>query len=119
MADDATRLPLPEMQQWLKEIGAQAQPIRRRALALSAEAINAEAQFDAPVLTGLLKESHVVDHSNPDRVALGANTTYAAASHETHPTKARWYLKAILEKAPEIMRKALERAVRELGGPRQ
>lgn len=85
--------------------------IRRRAGRRGGEALVGEAQFDAPVKTGALKESHVMDASNPDAVRIGANTTYAAAVHARHPTKAGWFLSAIVRNGPRIMKAALAEAL--------
>ncbi len=90
--------------------------VRRRTLELSAEAIVGEAQFDAPVDTGLLKSQHIVDDSNPDKIQIGANTKYAAAVHERHPTKSQWFLKVMLQRGANIMRKALTKALEESHG---
>ncbi len=95
----------------LGSLRAAAPGIRRRALRRAAEAIVGEAQFSAPVKTGTLKDAHVVDASDPDNVRIGANTTYAAAVHERHPTKGRWFLNAVVTKGPGILRKALAEAM--------
>ena len=107
--------PIREMQEALAALGAAERPVRRQALSLGAEAIVSEAQVEAPVLTGFLSESHTVQRGffARDRVRIGATAGYAAAVHETHPTKARWFLNAITTHAARILRGALEIAMRD------
>lgn len=115
MAKTGATLPIPEMREMLKRIKREEAPIRRAALRLAAESLNSDAQVDAPVLTGFLKDSHIVDHSNPNAPRIGANTTYAAAVHANHPTKSRWYLAAILGRGAATLRKALTIAIEAAG----
>lgn len=115
MPPTRAELPLAEMKAMLDDLRRQEQPIRRGASALAAESLNSEAQNDAPVRTGVLKEAHIVDLSNPDEPRLGANTTYAAAVHALHPGKARWYLNAIVANGARVMRKSIELVAAKVG----
>ena len=116
-ANDPVQLDLAPLHATLKKMHDNAPKVRRRGLALWAEALVGEAQFDAPVITGDLKSSHLVDHSNPDAPRIGATMQYAAAAHERSTQSPRWFLRAILEKGAELGRKALEKALAE-GPPR-
>lgn len=111
MGKTGATLPIPEMKAMLKRIKREEAPIRQAALRLAAESLNSDAQVDAPVLTGALKEAHIVDHSNPNVPRIGANTSYAAAVHANHPTKSRWYLAAILGRGAVTLRRALAIAI--------
>lgn len=92
--------------------------VRRRALLLGAEAIVGEAQQPGvvPFKTGALAASHTVDDTNPDLIVLGANIEYGAVVHEVHPTKSQWFLKVMLQRGANIMRKALTKALEESHG---
>lgn len=95
----------------LRDLAKAAPGVRRRAGRRGGEAIVGEAQVVSPVDTGTLRESHTVDPSDPDNVRIGANTVYAAAVHERHRTKARWFYGAIVTHGPRIMRAALTEAL--------
>lgn len=58
-------------------------------------AIISEAQIEAPVLTGFLKETHFAADAQDGMGELGASAEYAAVVHETHPSKQGWILRAI------------------------
>lgn len=114
MAKHQTKLDSRSLQQGLERLRRQAPELRRRTLARIAEAINSEAQTDAPVKTGFLKESHIVDLSNPDAPRIGATAQYAAAVHANHETKAGWYQNAIVKHAARIFRAAGRKVLSEL-----
>lgn len=105
--------PLKEMNAALAALKRQEVPIRRRALAIAAEALLSAAQADAPVKTGFLKDAHISDLSDQDRPAIGANATYALAVHARHPTKAQWFLNAIVKNGKRVVEGALKIAMRE------
>ncbi len=115
MTETRAELPIEGMKAMLRQFKQQEEPIRRGALALAAEGINSEAQSEAPIKTGVLKESHVVVKANPDAPEIGANTTYAAAVHANHPQKARWYLNAFTQHGARIMGNALKLVIDKLG----
>lgn len=115
MPETYAELPIPEMERWLKQLRDLERPIAHRALDLSQEAILSEAQVDAPVLTGFLKESHFADDSDRDNRVIGANTTYALVVHETHPTKSRWFVNAIQKNGRRILEGAIKLALGERG----
>lgn len=79
-----------------------------RILRLSAEGMQSEAQVDAPIRTGFLKETHGVARVDDKRAELRISAQYALAVHETHPTKSRWALNAWLREGPRIIEKAAE-----------
>ncbi len=95
----------------LRDLSKAAPGVRRRALRRGGEAIVGEAQMISPVEFGTLRDSHTVDASDPDAVRIGANTEYAAAVHERHPTKSRWFYNTIVTQGPRIMRAAIEEAL--------
>lgn len=115
------KIPIDAMKGSLAKLRRLERPVARRALAWAAEAINSEAQTVSPIRnpphpvfgSGTLKESHTPDHSNPDKVRIGATVIYAAAVHARHPTNKEWYLKAIVEHGPSIMNKSIAKAIRE------
>jgi hypothetical protein len=72
--------------------------------------------MDSPVLHGDLKASHVVDRSIRRVRRIGATVIYAAAVHARHPTKAGWYLNAIVKNAAKFMQAALAKALAEAHG---
>lgn len=106
-------LPTPEMRADLRRLERSETPIVRDAVTEWGEGVNSEAQYEAPIRTGFLKESHFVDASTADRghAEVGATASYARVVHETHPTKSRWYLNAILKHSARILRKSIERAM--------
>lgn len=82
---------------------------------LANTAVIAEAQIDAPVKTGFLKETHFADDAQDGVGELGASADYAAAVHETHPTKAGWIIDAINLHARRIYGRLLRDALRDKG----
>ena len=78
-------------------------------------AVISEAQMDAPVKTGFLKETHFADDAQDGVGELGASAEYAAAVHETHPTKAGWIIDAINLHARRIYGRLLRDALRSKG----
>lgn len=112
-------LPLTEMNQYLQQLRQFPEQQRPAILREGGEAVLSEAQMEAPVLTGFLQNSHVVLDDTSEReggsIVIGVNTKYALAVHETHPTKKRWFLRAITQHLPRIMERVLKRALREKG----
>lgn len=104
-------LPLGEMQNMLRRLKDQAAPIREDTLRLSATALVSEAQMAAPVDTGLLKSSHTVIQVTDQEALIGANTKYAMAVHETHPTQRRWFVNAITTNFQRVFEGALKLAM--------
>lgn len=100
-----------EMSAALGRLRAAAPGVRRRALRGAAIELTGAAQIDSPVRYGTLQDSHTHDLSNPDAPRIGANTTYAAAVHERHPTKSRWFLASVIGNGPRVMKAALEEAM--------
>ena len=76
---------------------------------IAAESLVSDAQTEAPVRTGFLVDQHIVEVRRPQKdVLIGANTTYAAAVHANHPTKAGWLLNTILANGMSAVRAAGE-----------
>ena len=107
--------PRQEMDQFLGELGQWPAELRRDSLPLIAEAVLSEAQARSPVRWGTLQGSHTVGDRVEGLITIGANTDYALAVHETHKTKRRWFLRAILQHFPRIARAQLEHAARQKG----
>ncbi|MCL4221044.1 MAG: HK97 gp10 family phage protein [Phycisphaerales bacterium] len=101
-------LPLGEMQEMLRRLKDQAEPIREGTLRLAAEALVSEAQMAAPVDTGLLKSAHLVIQVTDQEALIGTNTKYALAVHETHPTNKRWFVNAIVTNFQRVFEGALK-----------
>ncbi|MCA9288920.1 MAG: HK97 gp10 family phage protein [Phycisphaerales bacterium] len=112
-------LPLDDMQEYLRKLGQFPREVRPLALNEVAEAVLSEAQVDAPVLTGTLQNSHTEFEDTSDRddgsIVIGANTVYALPVHETHPTKKRWFTRAIVRTLPRAMERVLRRLARQKG----
>lgn len=111
-------LPVAQMNAWLADLDAWGDDVRKESMPLVVEAVLSEAQVDSPRLTGFTSDSHVVLEDNVDvdgSMVAGVNTTYALALHETHPTKKRWFLRAIVEHFPRTMEATLRKLAREKG----
>lgn len=117
---DGIELPIADMQRWLREIRAQEEPIRTRALTLAGEVVLSEAQVAAPVLTGVLKESHGRTEVRNGAISLFANTSYAIARHQVFPDKPghQWFTKAMAAHAPRALEGGLRIALRDAGAQR-
>lgn len=87
--------PIGLMNAWLLKKVAVTDAERDTLLVTSAEAVNSEAQINAPIKTGDLKDSHFVGAVEDGQISVGASIAYAAAVHAKHPTKANWYADAI------------------------
>lgn len=110
-------IPTPEMRAWTDDLRRQEKPIRTRALTLAGEALLSEAQHDAPIKTGFLKESHFLDASKAGdgEVTIGVGASYGLPVHERHASKKRWFIRAIVSNGARVFGKALEIATREAG----
>lgn len=112
-------LPLAEMDAYLRRLAQFPDEARRRALPEAAEAVLSEAQTESPRLTGFLSDAHDILADDTDKeggaITIGANTSYAMAVHETHPTKKRWFTRAVVQHFPRIMGAMLTRLAREWG----
>lgn len=115
MSKTEATLPLDQMNRFNDRLRRIPEDIQDTVLIDLGEGIVGEAQFNAPVLSGHLAESHTV--SEPDRgsIITGVNTPYAMSVHETHPTKARWFIEAINRNFARMARKAIVKALRERG----
>ncbi len=109
-------LPIQEMRAFERELAEIPKEIREPVLLEIGEAIVGEAQFNAPVKTGHLAESHYTSDFKRDRVIIGVNYPYAMAVHETHPTKSRWFIRAIMDNFARVSEAALKRAFENRGG---
>jgi phage gpG-like protein len=108
-----TRIDVGPLRDALRACAKAAPKIRQRALREAAVTLRGDAQAEAPVRTGDLKASHTEDLSNPDKPVIGAGMSYAAAVHARHPTKAGWFRDVVIKRGPVVLRKALERALRD------
>ncbi|PCI10418.1 hypothetical protein COB72_03455 [bacterium] len=117
MTKTEATLPIADIKAFEKHIRDLGEDMRDGVLIETAEGIVGEAQFEAPVLTGALAESHTVSEPDEGSIIVGANTPYAMAVHETHPTKAHWFINAINRNFKRISGRAIEKALRE-GGAR-
>jgi hypothetical protein len=109
-------LPVAEMNAMLTKFKHAGDRAATRALDLATEALVSEAQVDAPVKTGFLKERHFVERVRPLLRLIGVNTTYALAVHETHKTKRRWFVNAVRTNFTRVFEGALKIALREEAG---
>lgn len=116
MTGTYAHFPEAEMNATLAKFKRAGERAAAEALDVGAEAIVSEAQLDAPVKTGLLKERHFADRIRPLLRLIGVNTSYALAVHETHPTKKRWFVRALKEHFKRVMEGALKKAMREEAG---
>lgn len=109
-------LPVAEMNATLEKFRRAGERAAERALDVGTEALVSEAQVDAPVKTGFLKERHFTEKVRPLLRLIGVNTTYALAVHETHKTKRRWFVNAIKTNFVRVFEGALKIALREEAG---
>lgn len=86
--------------------------MRQDVLEESGEALVGEAQVTAPIKTGNLSESHYVGDFDDGAQIIGVNTDYAMAVHETHPTKKRWFRKAIAKNFRRVIAKSIKRQLK-------
>lgn len=106
------------LQALLGKVRAMEPKFRKYALGLWGVALVSEATQDGvvPRRTGLLASQHSSKVTG-DVVTITANTSYAAAVHERHPTLKRWLLNTITRYAgplfEKIAPKAFERAANE------
>lgn len=113
MAGTFAELPVAEMSAMLDRYKRAGEAAAERALELGAEALVSEAQVEAPVKTGLLKEMHFADRVRKLLWIIGVNTSYAMAVHEVHPTRKRWFVNAVKEHFTRVFDGALKLALRE------
>lgn len=78
-------------------------------------AIISEAQVIAPVDTGYLKETHFASPAEGGMGDIGASAVYAAAVHETHPTRAGWIIDTVNTHGRRIYGALLRRRLRAKG----
>ncbi|MBL0922453.1 MAG: hypothetical protein IBJ10_10045 [Phycisphaerales bacterium] len=107
----STRLNTRSIDAAFRTLAGQAPAVRAEAAALAAEAIVSEAQTDAPVLSGDLKDRHGHDSPREGVRRLYANIFYAAAVHARHPTKAGWFMAAMLRVGPGAVREGARIAI--------
>lgn len=60
--------------------------------------------------TGRLRDSHGWERLKAGVFRLFCNTTYAAAVHETHKQKPRWFAKVLADKALKTLRETVNKA---------
>lgn len=65
--------------------------------------------------TGRLRDSHGWKRIKEGAWELFANTNYAAAVHERHKTKPRWFARTMAERGRPTLAKALEELKKRLG----
>jgi len=106
-----------EVDRSLKTLAGNMPEVIAYAQDLAGEGILSEAQTEAPIKSGVLKESAIKERS-PDgkRTFIGFLAKYAAAVHARHPTKAGWFRDAIREHAPRIIVASVKKALEEKGG---
>lgn len=112
MAGTFAEVPIPEMQRMLGRLRRVDKAVRDDTLDLAAPLILGEAQDKAPIRTGFLAIDSAFDARQDDGshiIGFGAN--YALAVHETHPTKSRFLVRAVVERGGRIIRGALETAL--------
>lgn len=102
-----------EMKEIEKKLREYPVRIRRRVIREAGELIIAEAQEEAPVKTGFLRNSEFVERNADGSVTVGFGADYALPVHERHPTHAGFLRRPVLELLPRIMRRLLSRAVSE------
>lgn len=115
MSETYATLPLADIKNFEQTIKSIPSEIREQVLLEMGEALVGEAQVDAPVRKGDLKESHYVSDFENEAVVIGTNTDYAMAVHERHPTKAHWFINAITRNFRRISQGAIEKALKERG----
>lgn len=115
MSETVATLPLADIKNFEQTIKNIPEQIREQALLDMGEALVGEAQVDAPVRKGDLKESHYVSDFENDAVVIGTNTDYAMAVHQRHPTKSLWFINAITRNFRRISEAAIKKALKERG----
>ncbi len=88
-----------------------------RAVGLWAENLVSEMKDESvvPRDTGRLRDAHGWKRVKDAVWELFANTSYAAAVHERHKTKARWFARTMAERGRPTLAKALEELKKRLG----
>lgn len=109
---------LGALQSAMTKVRDQADATRDKILDQSAEILVGEAkqQERCPYLTGALADSHTWTVGPKEATRLiGANTTYAAAVHANHATKARWLLIAVVDLGPGVLERVTQKVLKEQG----
>lgn len=102
----------------LTQLRKEAPALAAKAEQTAAEAILSEAQVDAPVLSGFLKDSALAIRSGR-KVFFGFTARYAAAVHERHPTKPGFLRNAIRTQGLRIINAVVSKEFRRsIGGGR-
>lgn len=112
------KINMKPLQAALEKTRKEAGETRDEALDMAAEIVVSEAKQRevCPYLTGALADSHTWERGPGEgQRTVGANTTYAAAVHARHQTKAQWLLRTIAQRGPEIIRKATAKALKNRG----
>lgn len=101
----------------LRRLERQAPAVVEHGLGVWAENLVSEMQQEGvcPRDTGRLRDSHSWARIKPGVYRLSANTAYAAAVHETHPTRAKWFQRTIAAMALKTLERAVEWMKRKLG----
>lgn len=107
--------PSADMNAWLGKIVAFTGGDIDEIVQTAGEAVNSEAQVDAPVRSGDLKDSHNVGEVKDGEVEIGAYIHYALPVHANHPTKAGWYRDAIIRSWRPALGRLLREALRRRG----
>lgn len=115
MSETVAHLPMDQIKRFQRTMRRIPEDIRQPVLEELAEALVGEAQFDAPIKTGVLKDSHTVGEFENGSIVIGVNTNYALAVHETHPSKSRWFINAIARNFRRITRASIRKQLRERG----
>lgn len=115
MGETVAELPLAQIKRFERTMKRIPEEIREDVLLDLGEGLIGEAQFNAPVDTGHLAESHFVSDYNQGEVIIGANAPYAFPVHETHPTKAHWFINAITRNFERMTKASIRKHLKRRG----
>lgn len=100
---------VPKMSAMLKRLRAQERPIVEETLDLAAPILLGESSSNAPILTGNLAHDTAFDIKESDGShVIGHGAEYGLAVHETHPTKSRFLVRAIVQHGRRIIGGSLD-----------
>lgn len=94
----------------LKRLSAQAPNLTDNLLGRWAENLvsDMKQEENVPRDTGRLRDSHAWQRLKQGVFRIFCNTTYAAAVHETHKTKPRWFAKVLEARALSTLKATVE-----------
>jgi len=113
-----TQLDMRRVNANLRRLAGRAPDVAERAAKIASEAFIAEAQNNAPVKTGFLKDSDFNTAEGRGR-RFGFGASYAAAVEANHPTKSGFLRRAILENSTRFIGEAIKRALADRGGAKR